>query len=110
MSETKEELIEMVQTVKPESEKYGLKLNVKKTKAMATGGMTNFEIDDERVEVVDEFLFLGLKISEDASCEGEVRQRIALGRKAMMGLAPIMKDRKTRTDLKVRLCMHWCSQ
>ena len=79
--------------VKVESEKVGLKLNVQKTKVMASGPITSWEVDGETVETVSDFIFLGLKITEDGNCSHEIKRCLLLGRKAMTNLDSILKSR-----------------
>ncbi|XP_023235101.1 uncharacterized protein LOC111634534, partial [Centruroides sculpturatus] len=79
--------------VKEESAKFGLKLNVKKTKVMSTKELKDFIVDGERIEVVESYILLGSKIERNGSCEGEIRRRINLGRTAMANLTKIMKDK-----------------
>ena len=79
--------------VKEESEKVGLKLNIQKTKIMASGPTTSWEIDGERVETVSDFIFLGSKITADSDCSHEIKRRLFFGRKAMTILDSILKGR-----------------
>ena len=79
--------------MKVESEKVGLKLNIQKTKIMASGSITSWEIDGETVETVSDFIFLGSKITADGDCSHEVKRRLVLGRKAMSNLDSILKSR-----------------
>ena len=79
--------------VKEESEKVGLKLNIQKTKIMASGPMTSWEIDGETVETVSDFIFLGSKITADGDCSHEIKRRLLLGRKVMTKLDSIFKSR-----------------
>ena len=89
--------------VKVESEKVGLKLNVQKTKIMASGPITSWQIDEETMETVSDFIFLGSKITADGDCSHEIKRRFLLGRKAMTNLDSILKSRditlKTKVDL-----------
>ena len=87
MAESKEELKSLLMKVKKESEKVGLKLNIKKTKIMASGPITSWEIDGETVETVSDFIFLGSKITIDGDCSHEIKRRLLLGRKVMTNLA-----------------------
>ena len=89
--------------VKEESEKIGLKLNTKKTKIMASGPITSWEIDGETVETVSDFIFLGSKISVDGDCSHEIKRRLLLGRKVMSNLDSIFKSRDITLPTKVRL-------
>ena len=79
--------------VKVESEKVGLKLNIQKTKIMASGPITSWEIDGQTVETVTEFIFLGSKITTDGDCSHEIKRRLLLGRKVMTNLDSILKSR-----------------
>ena len=79
MAETEEELKSLLMKVKEESEKVGLKLNIQKTKIMASGPITSWEIDGETVETVSDFIFLGLKITADGDCSHEIKTRLLLG-------------------------------
>ena len=91
MVESKEELKSLLMKVKEESEKVGLKLNIQKTKIMASGPITSWEIDGETVETVWDFIFLGSKITADGDCSHEIKRRLLLGRKAMTNLDSILK-------------------
>ena len=89
--------------VKVESEKVGLKLNIQKTKIMASGSITSWQIDGERVETVRDIIFLGSKISADGDCSHEVKRCLLLGRKAMTNLHSILKSRDITLPTKVHL-------
>ena len=89
--------------VKEESEKVGLKLNIQKTKIMASSPITSWEIDGETVETVSGFIFLGSKITEDGDCSHEIKRRLLLGRKDMTNLDSILKSRDTTLSTKVHL-------
>ena len=89
--------------VKEESEKVGLKLNIQKTKIMASGPTTSWEIDGETVETVADFIFLGSKITADCDCSHEIKRRLLLGRKVMTNLDSILKSRDITLPTKVRL-------
>ena len=93
MAESKEELRSLLMKLKEESEKAGLKLNIQKTKIMASGPITSWQIDGEAVETVTDFIFLGFKITADGECSHEIKRRLLLGRKAMMNLDSILKSR-----------------
>ena len=93
MAETEEELKSLLMKVKEESEKVGLKLNIQKTKIMASGSNTSWEIDGETVERVSDFIFLGSKITADGDCSHEIKRRLLLGRKVMTNLDSILKSR-----------------
>ena len=94
MAESEEELKSLLMKVKEESEQVGLKLNIQKTKIMASGPMTSWEIDGERVETVAYFIFLGSKITADSDCNHEIKRRLLLGRKVMTNLDNILKSRE----------------
>ena len=83
MAESEEELKSLLMQVKEESEKVGLKLNIQKTKIMAFGPITSWEIDGETVEIVTDFILLGSKITADGECSQEIKRRLLLGRKVM---------------------------
>ena len=93
MAESEEELKSLLMKVKVESEKVGLKLNIRKTKIMASGPNTSWEIDGETVETVPDFIFLGSKITPDGDCSHEVKRRLLLGSKSMTNLDSILKRR-----------------
>ena len=89
--------------VKEESEKVGLKLNIQKTKIMASGPITSWEIDGETVETVSDFILGGYKITADGDCSHEIKRRLLLGRKVMTNLDSILKSRDVTLPTKVRL-------
>ena len=95
MAESEEELKSLLMKVKVkvESEKVGLKLNIQKTKIMASGPITSWQIDGETVETVSDFLFLGSKITADGDCSHEIKRHLLLGRKVMTSLDSILKTR-----------------
>ena len=93
MAESKEQLKSLLMKMKEESEKVGLKLNVQKTKIMASSPITSWQIDGETVETVTDFIFLGSKISADGDCSHEIKSSLLLGRKAMTNLDSILKSR-----------------
>ena len=93
MAESKEELKSLLIMVKEESEKVGLKLNIQKTKIMASSPITSWQIDGETVETVSDFIFLGSKITVDGDCSHEIKRRLLLGRKVMTNLDGILKSR-----------------
>ena len=93
MAESEEELKSLLMKVKVESEKVGLKLNIQKTKIMASGPTTSWEIDAETVETVSDFIFWGSKITADGDCSHEIKRRLLLGRKVMTNLDSILKSR-----------------
>ena len=84
--------------VKEESEKVGLKLNIQKTKIMASGPITSWQIDGETMETVTDFIFLGSKITADGGCSHEIKRRLLLGRKAMTNVDSILKSRHALAD------------
>ena len=89
--------------VKEESEKAGLKLSIQKTKIMASGPITSWQIDGEKMEIVTGFIFLGSKITADGDCSHEIKRRLILGRKAMTNLESILKSRDITLSTKVHL-------
>ena len=93
MADNEEELKSLLMKVKEESEKPGLKLNIQKTKIMASGPITSRQIDGETTETVTDFLLLGSKISADGDCSHKIKRRVLLGRKAMTNLDSIFKSR-----------------
>ena len=93
MAESEEELKSLLMKVKEESEKVGLKLNIQKTKSMAYGPITSWQIDGETVETVADFIFLGSKITADGDRSHEIKRRLLLGRKVMTNLESILKSR-----------------
>ena len=103
MEESEEELKSLLMKVKVESEKVGLKLNIQKTKIMASSPITSWEIDGETVETVSDFIFLGSKITADGDCRHEIKRFLLLGRKAMTNLDSIFKSRDIILPTKVRL-------
>ena len=100
MAESEEELKSLLMKVKEESEKVGLKLNIQKTKIMASSPITSCQIDGETVAY---FLFLGSKITADGDCSHEIKRRLLLGRKVMTNLDSILKSRDVTLSTKVRL-------
>ena len=95
MAERKEELKSLLMKVKEESEKVGLKLNIQKTKTMASGPITSWQIDGEPVETVADFIILGSKITADGDCSHEIKRCLLLGRKTMTNLDSILRNRGT---------------
>ena len=93
MAESEEELKSLLMKVKEESEKAGLKLNIQKTKIMASSPITSWEIDGETVETVSDFIFWGFKITADGDCHREIKRHLLLGRKVMTNLNSIFKSR-----------------
>ena len=122
MAESKEELKRLLRKVKEKSEKVGLKLNIQKTKIMASGPITSWQIDGETMETVRDFIFLGSKITADGDCNHEIKRRFLLGRKAMTNLDSILKCRDITLPKKVHLvkamgfpvirygCENWATQ
>ena len=102
MAESEEELKSLLMKVKEESEKVGLKLNIQKTKIMASGPITSWEIDGEMVETVSDFIFLS-KITADGDCSHEIKRRLFLGRKVVTNLDSIFKSRDITLPTKVHL-------
>ena len=103
MAESKEELKSLLMKVKEESEKVGLKLNIQKTKIVASGPNTSWEIDGGTVETVSGFIFLGSKITADGDCSHEIKRHFLLGRKLMTNLDSILKSRDITLPTKVCL-------
>ena len=96
--------------VKEESEKVGLKLNIQKTKIMASVSITSWEIDGETVETVSDFIFGGSQITADGACSHEIKRRLLLGRKVMTNLDSIFKSRDITLPTKVHLVRIWFFQ
>ena len=103
MAESEEELKSLLMKVKEESEKVGLKLNIQKSKIMASGPITSWEIDGETVETVADFILGGSKITADGDCSHEVKRRLFAGRKFMTNLDSILKSRDITLPTKVHL-------
>ena len=103
MAESEEGLKSLLMKVKEESEKIDLKLNIQKTKIMASGPITSWEIDGETVETVSDFIFLGSKITADGDCSHEIKRCLLLGRKAKTNLDNIFKSRNITLPTKVHL-------
>ena len=102
MAESEEEQKSLLK-VKEESEKVGLKLHIQKTKIMASGPITSWEIDGETVETVSDFIFLGSKLTADGDCNHEIKRRLLLGRNVMTNLDSILKSRDITLPTKVHL-------
>ena len=98
-----EELKSLLMKVKEDSERAGLKLNIQKTKTMASGPITSWQIDVETMETVIDFIFLGSKITADGDCSHEIKRRLLLGRKAMTNLDSILKSRDI--SLPTKICL-----
>ena len=103
MAESKEELKCLLMKVKEESEKAGLNLNIQKMKIMASSPFTSWQIDEETMETVTDFIFLGSKITADGDCSHEIKRCLLLGRKAMTNLHSILKSRDITLLTKVHL-------
>ena len=112
MAETEEELKSLLMKAKEESEKVGLKLNIQKTKVMASSPIISWQIDGETVETVADFIFLVSQITADGDCSHEIKRSLLLGRKVMTNLDSILKSRDITLSTKVhlvRLCFFQCS-
>ena len=103
MAESKKELKSLLMKVKEESEKVGLKLNIQKTKIMASCLITSWQIDGETVETIADFIFLGFKITADGDCSHEIKRHLLLGRKVMTNLDSILKSRNITLSTKVHV-------
>ena len=103
MAESEEELKSLLMKVKDESEQIGLKLNIQKTKIMASGPITSWEIDGETVETMSDFIFLDYRVTADGDCSHEIKRHLLLGRKAMTNLDSILKSRDITLPTKVCL-------
>ena len=103
MAESEEELKSLLMKVKEESEKVGLKLNIQKTKIMASGPITSWQIDGETVETVSDFIFFGSRITADGDCSHEIKRHLFLGRKVMTNLDSIFRSRDITLPTKVHL-------
>ena len=99
MAESEEELQSLLMKVKEESEKAGLKLNIRKTKIMTSGSITSWQIEGEKVETVTGFIFLGFKVTANSDCSHEVKRHLFLGRKAMTNLDSMLKIRDMTMDV-----------
>ena len=107
MTESKEELKSLFMKVKEESEKFGLKLHIHKTKIMASGPITSWQTDGKTVETVTDFIFLGSKITAEGDCSHEIKRHLLLGRKAMANLDNILKSRDITLPTKVHPSKLW---
>ena len=107
MAESEEELKSLLMKVKDKSEKVGLKLNIQKTKIMASGPICSWEIDGETVETVSDVILGGSKITADGDCSLEIKRRLLLGRKVMTNLDTIVKSRDITLPTKVHLVKLW---
>ena len=110
MAESEEELKSLLMKMKEESEKVGLKLSIPKTKIMASGPITSWQIEGEKVEAVTDFIFLDSKISTDGNCSHEIKRHLPLGRKVMTKLDTILKSRDIILPTKVHLVKAMFSQ
>ena len=110
MAESEEDLKSLLMKVKVESEKVGLKLNIQKTKIMASSPITSREIDGETLETVSDFIFWGSKITADGDCSHEIKRRLLLEGKVMTNLDSILKSRDITLPTKVRLVKLWFFQ
>ena len=111
LAETKEELKSLLIKVKEESEKVGLKLNIQKTKIMASSPITSWQIDGETMETVRDFIFLGSKITANGDCSHEIKRCVFLGKKSMTNLDSVLKSRDITLPAKVHLFKaRWFSQ
>ena len=102
MTESEEELKSLLMKVREESEKVGIKLNIQKTKMMASGPITSWEINGETVETASDFISLGSKITADGDCSHEIKRRLLLGRKVITNLDSILKSRDITLPIKVQ--------
>jgi len=107
MAENKDELKSLLMKVKKESEKVGLKLNIQKTKIMASGPIASWQIDGETTETVTDFIFLGSKITAAGDCSNEIETCLLLGRKTMTNLENILKNKDITLPTKVHLVKLW---
>ena len=103
MAESEEELKNRLMMMKEKGEKAGLRLNIKKTKVMASGPITSWQIEREKVKIVTHFLFLGFKIIADGDCSHEIRRQLLLGRKSMTNLDSVLQSRDITLPTKVHL-------
>ena len=103
MAESKEKLKSLLMKVKEESEKAGLKLNIQKSKIMASGPITSWQIDGETMETVPDFIFLGSKIAADGDCSHKIKRSLLLGRKAVRNLDSVLKSRDITLLTKVHI-------
>ena len=111
MAESEEELKSLLMKVKEESEKAGLKLNIQKTKIMASGSITSWQIDGKTIETVTDFIFFGFKITSDGDCSHEIKRCSLLGRKAVTNLGSVLKSRDITLDITLEFQLqHQSSQ
>ena len=107
MAESEEELKSLFMKLKEKSEKVGLKLNIQKTKIMASSPITSWQLDGQTMETATDFIFLGSKITAGGDCSHEIKRRLLLGRKAMTNLDSILKSRDITLPTKVCLVKLW---
>ena len=110
MAESKEEIKNLLMRVKEESEKAGLKLNIQKTKIMASSPIISWQTDGEKVETVTDFIFLGFKITVDSGCSHRIKRRLHLGRKTMTNLDSLLKSKDITFPTKICLVKLWFFQ
>ena len=110
MAESEEELKNLLMKLKEESEKVGLKLNIQKTKIMASGSITSWQIDGETMETVTDFIFLGSKTTADGDCSHKIKRHLLLGKKPNTNLDSILKTRDITLSTKVCLSKLWLFQ
>ena len=110
MDRSKEKLKSLLMRIKEESEKAGLKLNIQKTKIMASGPMPSWQMDRETLETVTDFIFLGSKITVDGGCSHEIKRHLLLGRKGKTDLDNMLKSRDITLPTKVHLVKLWFFQ
>ena len=103
MAESEEKLKSLLKKVKEESEKVGLKLNIQKMKMMASGPITTWQVDEETMETVTDFIVLGSRITTDGDCSHEIKRQLLLGRKAMTNIDHILKSRDITLATKVHI-------
>ena len=109
-AESEKKLKSLLMKVKEKSEKVGLKLNIQKTKIVASGPITSWQIDGETMEIVTGFIFLGSKMTADGDCSHEIKRRLLLGRKAVTNLDSILKSRDITLTTKVHIVKLWLFQ
>ena len=110
MAESEEKLKSLLMNVKEESEKAGLKLNIQKTKIMASGPITSWQIDGETMETMRDFIFLGSKITVDGDCSHEIKSHLLLGRKPMTNIDSLLETRDITLPTKIHLVKLWFFQ
>ena len=110
VAESKEDLKHFLMKVKETSRKAGLKINIQKTKIMASGPITSWQTEEEKMEIVTDFIFLDSKITADGNCSHRIKRRLLLGRKAMTNLDSILKSRDITLPTKVHIVKVWFFQ